>query len=354
MMIRLTIAAHESSIFNFTGEKSMFKALIVSKSDDNPFEASLKEIDHDFLSDEGEVLVKVAYSTVNYKDGLVLCGKGGLVRDYPRIPGIDFSGVVEASSDARYKPGDEVVLTGWRVGEAWHGGYAHYAKVKADWLVPLPDGLSLKDAMAVGTAGLTALFAIQALEAHGLTPDSGPVLVTGASGGVGSVAAIMLSRSGYEVAAVTGRSEEAGAYLTSLGVSQIIERSEVAEAIARPMESATWAGCIDSVGGEMLARILGQLKYGASAAAIGNAGGVAVPANIIPFLLRGVNLLGIDSVMRPYDNRVAAWARIAKDMPKEMLDEMTQTIHLGDLPEAGAQILKGQVKGRLVVDVANS
>ena len=332
----------------------MFKALITSKSDDTPFSAELKEIDHDFLDPAGEVLVKVAYSCVNYKDGLVLSGKGGLVRDYPRIPGIDFSGIVEASSDARYQPGDEVVLTGWRVGEAWHGGYAQYARVKADWLVPLPEGLSLKDAMAVGTAGLTAMFAIEALEAHGLTPEKGPVLVTGASGGVGSVATQLLSSSGYQVAAVTGRKAEMADYLSALGVSEIIERQEIAEAIARPMESARWAGCIDSVGGEMLARVLGQLQYGASAAAIGNAGGIAVPANIIPFLLRGVNLLGIDSVMRPYDNRITAWARIAKDLPKQSLHEMTDIIGLSDLPEAGAQILRGKVKGRLIVDVQNS
>ena len=332
----------------------MFKALVVSQSDEQPFKAEVTDIDPSFLSSDGEVLVKVAYSTVNYKDGLVLNGKGGLVRDYPRIPGIDFSGVVEHSSDDRYKPGDEVILTGWRVGEAWHGGYAQYAKVKADWLVPLPAGLSLKEAMAVGTAGLTAMFAIRALEAQGLSQNDGPVLVTGVSGGVGSVAATMLAQSGYEVAGVTGRADEMKDYLTSLGVTQIIDRADVAEAIARPMESAKWAGCIDSVGGEMLARILGQLAYGASAAAIGNAGGIAVPANIIPFLLRGVNLLGIDSVMRPYDDRVGAWARIASDMPKQALADMSEVIHLSDLPEAGAAILKGQVKGRLIVDVANS
>lgn len=332
----------------------MFKALVVSQSDEQPFKAEVTDIDQSFLSPDGDVLVKVAYSTVNYKDGLVLNGKGGLVRDYPRIPGIDFSGVVEHSSDDRYKPGDEVILTGWRVGEAWHGGYAQYAKVKADWLVPLPAGLSLKEAMAVGTAGLTAMFAIRALEAQGLSQNDGPVLVTGVSGGVGSVAATMLAQSGYEVAGVTGRADEMKDYLTSLGVTQIIDRADVAEAIARPMESAKWAGCIDSVGGEMLARVLGQLAYGASAAAIGNAGGIAVPANIIPFLLRGVNLLGIDSVMRPYDDRVGAWARIASDMPKQALADMSEVIHLSDLPEAGAAILKGQVKGRLIVDVANS
>ena len=200
----------------------MFKALVVSQSDEQPFKAEVTDIDPSFLSSDGEVLVKVAYSTVNYKDGLVLNGKGGLVRDYPRIPGIDFSGVVEHSSDDRYKPGDEVILTGWRVGEAWHGGYAQYAKVKADWLVPLPAGLSLKEAMAVGTAGLTAMFAIRALEAQGLSQNDGPVLVTGVSGGVGSVAATMLAQSGYEVAGVTGRADEMKDYLTSLGVTQIV------------------------------------------------------------------------------------------------------------------------------------
>ena len=328
----------------------MFKALIATKSEDHPFAVSIEEIDEAFLPAEGEVLVDVHYSTVNYKDGLVLNGKGGLVRDYPRIPGIDFAGVVAESSDDRYQPGDEVILTGWRVGEMWHGGYAQRAKVKADWLVPCPKGLSLQEAMAVGTAGLTSVFAIQSLEAHGLTQGQGPVLVTGASGGVGSVAVAMLAQSGYEVAAVTGRPENAS-YLTSLGATEIIDRAEIAEAISRPMESSRWAGCIDSVGGEMLARVLGQLHYGASAAAIGNAGGIAVPANIIPFLLRGINLLGIDSVMRPYDDRVAAWARIAADMPRDYLSSMTSLISLSDLPQAGADIIQGKVKGRLVVDV---
>ena len=328
----------------------MFKALIATKSEDRPFAVSIEEIDEGFLPAEGDVLVDVHYSTVNYKDGLVLNGKGGLVRDYPRIPGIDFAGVVAESSDDRYQPGDEVILTGWRVGEMWHGGYAQRAKVKADWLVPCPKGLSLQEAMAVGTAGLTSVFAIQSLEAHGLAQGQGPVLVTGASGGVGSVAVAMLAQSGYEVAAVTGRPENAS-YLTSLGATEIIDRAEIAEAISRPMESSRWAGCIDSVGGEMLARVLGQLHYGASAAAIGNAGGIAVPANIIPFLLRGINLLGIDSVMRPYDDRVAAWARIAADMPRDYLSSMTNLISLSDLPQAGADIIQGKVKGRLVVDV---
>lgn len=328
----------------------MFKALIATKSEDHPFAVAIEEIDEGFLPADGDVLVDVHYSTVNYKDGLVLNGKGGLVRDYPRIPGIDFAGVVAESSDDRYQPGDEVILTGWRVGEMWHGGYAQRARVKADWLVPCPKGLSLQEAMAVGTAGLTSVFAIQSLEAHGHSQGQGPVLVTGASGGVGSVAVAMLAQSGYEVAAVTGRPENAS-YLTALGATKIIDRAEIAEAIARPMESSRWAGCIDSVGGEMLARVLGQLHYGASAAAIGNAGGIAVPANIIPFLLRGINLLGIDSVMRPYADRVAAWDRIASDMPRDYLTSMTRLITLADLPQAGADIIQGKVKGRLVVDV---
>lgn len=328
----------------------MFKALIATKSEDHPFAVAIEEIDEGFLPADGDVVVDVHYSTVNYKDGLVLNGKGGLVRDYPRIPGIDFAGVVAESSDDRYQPGDEVILTGWRVGEMWHGGYAQRARVKADWLVPCPKGLSLQEAMAVGTAGLTSVFAIQSLEAHGHSQGQGPVLVTGASGGVGSVAVAMLAQSGYEVAAVTGRPENAS-YLTALGATEIIDRAEIAEAIARPMESSRWAGCIDSVGGEMLARVLGQLHYGASAAAIGNAGGIAVPANIIPFLLRGINLLGIDSVMRPYADRVAAWDRIASDMPRDYLTSMTRLITLADLPQAGADIIQGKVKGRLVVDV---
>lgn len=332
----------------------MFKALVATKSEDSPFAIGIQEIDDSFLPQDGEVIVDVHYSTVNYKDGLVMCGKGGLVRDYPRIPGIDFAGTVASSSDDRYQAGDRVILTGWRVGEMWHGGYAQKARVKADWLVPCPAELSLSEAMAVGTAGLTAVFAIQALENHGLRAEQGPVLVTGASGGVGSVAAIMLSQSGYEVAAVTGRAAENQDYLTSLGVSQIIGRSEIGEAIARPMESSRWAGCVDSVGGEMLARILGQLHYGASAAAIGNAGGIAVPANIIPFLLRGINLLGIDSVMRPYEDRVKAWQRITTDMPKELLANTMQMISMSDLPQAGQDILAGKIKGRLVVDIAGS
>lgn len=325
-----------------------FKALVVEKGDEGT-SASIQEMTINDLP-EGEVLVAVDYSTVNYKDGLCIGSGGGLVRNYPHIPGIDFAGVVEASSDARYAVGDKVVLTGWRVGEAHWGGYSQKARVSGDWLVPLPDGLTTRQAMAVGTAGFTSMLAVMALEDHGLKPENGPVLVTGAAGGVGSVATAILANLGYEVAGVTGR-PEAAEYLKSLGATQIVARDEINETIKRPMESETWAGCIDAVGGEMLARVLGQLKYGGSVAAVGLAGGMGLPTTVIPFLLRGINLLGIDSVMQPYDNRVRAWERIAKNLPKDKLENMIQPATLADLPDLGKAILKGQVKGRVVVDV---
>ncbi|MFT4999564.1 MAG: acrylyl-CoA reductase (NADPH), partial [Planctomycetota bacterium] len=297
-----------------------FNALVVDKNEEGKTSASVKQIS---LADlpESEVTVAVDYSTVNYKDGLCIGPGGGLVRKYPHIPGIDFSGTVETSSDDRYKTGDKVVLTGWRVGEAHFGGYSQKVNVRADWLVPLPSGLDTRAAMAVGTAGLTAMLAVMALEDHGMTPDHGPVLVTGAAGGVGSVATAILANLGYEVAAVTGRPETAD-YLKSLGASQIVAREEINEVVKRPLEGEMWAGCVDAVGGEMLARVLGQMKYGASVSAVGLAGGAGLPTTVIPFLLRGVNLLGIDSVMQPYDNRLRAWERIAKDLPMDKLEAM--------------------------------
>ena len=325
----------------------MFKALIVDKDDTGKTHAAVQDITLDRLP-AGDVTVAVDYSTVNYKDGLCIGPGGGLVRHYPHIPGIDFAGTVEASDDPRYAPGDKVVLTGWRVGEAHWGGYAQKARVKADWLVPLPDGLTTRQAMAVGTAGFTAMLAVMALEDHGI--KSGPVLVTGAAGGVGSVATAILAHLGYQVAAVTGRPETAD-YLTSLGATQIVAREELAETVKRPLEGETWGGCVDAVGGAMLARVLGQMEYGASVAAVGLAGGATLPATVIPFLLRGVNLLGIDSVMQPYDNRLRAWARIARDLPMDKLDAMIQPATLSDLPQLGADILAGRVKGRVVVDV---
>ncbi len=325
----------------------MFKALVVEKNEEGKTSASVQDMTLDQLPD-GEVTVAVDYSTVNYKDGLCIGPGGGLVRNYPHIPGIDFAGTVEASADDRYKVGDKVVLTGWRVGEAYWGGYSQKARVKADWLVPLPEGIDARQAMAVGTAGFTAMLAVMALEDHGI--KDGPVLVTGAAGGVGSVATAILANLGHKVAAVTGRPETAD-YLTGLGATQIVAREELNETTKRPLEAETWGGCVDAVGGEMLARVLGQMKYGASVSAVGLAGGAGLPASVIPFLLRGVNLLGIDSVMQPYANRVRAWQRISTDLPMDKLEAMIQPATLSDLPALGRDILKGQVKGRVVVDV---
>lgn len=328
----------------------MFNALIMEKNDDGLASATIKEIGEDQLP-EGNVTVAIEYSTVNYKDGLCLSAKGGgLVRNYPHVPGIDFAGTVESSDDDRYKAGDKVVLTGWRVGEMHWGGYAQKARVNADWLVPLPAGLTPQQAMAVGTAGFTSMLAVMALEDHGLKPGQGPVLVTGAAGGVGSVATAILANLGYEVAGVTGRPDTED-YLKSLGATQIVPREDLNETTKRPLEGETWAGCIDAVGGDMLARVLGQMKYGGSVSAVGLAGGAGLPATVIPFLLRGVNLLGIDSVMQPYENRLRAWERIAKDLPMDKLEAMVKPATLSDLPQLGADILQGLVKGRVVVDV---
>ena len=328
----------------------MFRALLLEKDADGVAHPRLTDLDISALP-PGDVVVNVEYSTVNYKDGLCLSPTGGgLVRNYPHVAGIDFSGTVETSEDPRYAPGDAVVLTGWRVGETHWGGYAEKARVKADWLVPLPKGLTARQAMAVGTAGFTAMLAVMALEDHGLTRSAGEVLVTGAAGGVGSVAVAILANLGYSVAAVTGRPETAP-YLQSLGATRIIPRADLAETVKRPLEAETWAGCIDAVGGAMLARVLGQMKYGGSVAAVGLAGGSALPATVIPFLLRGVNLLGIDSVMKPFPDRQRAWARIATDLPLNLLDSMVQPATLSEVPTLGEAILKGQVQGRVVVDV---
>ena len=325
-----------------------FKALIIEK-DEQGTSSAVKSIEESNLP-EGEVLVKVEYSTVNYKDGLCVGSGGGLVKNYPHVAGIDFAGEVESSTDSRYKPKDKVVLTGWRVGEAWWGGYSQKARVKADWLVPLPEKLSTRNAMAVGTAGFSSMLAILSLESQGLKPSNGPVLVTGAAGGVGSIAVAILANLGYEVAAVTGR-PETEEYLKGLGATTIIKREDINEAIKRPLEAETWAGCVDVVGGSMLARVLGQLKYGAAVSAVGLAGGTSLPASVIPFLLRGVKLIGIDSVMKPYEDRVTAWNRIASDLPMEKLESMILEATLEDVPRLGAEILKGGIKGRVVVDL---
>lgn len=325
-----------------------FSALVLEEADGKVTHAVRDLADSELP--EGDVTVAVAYSTVNYKDGMVVNGIGNLVRSYPHVPGIDFSGTVEASEDPRYKPGDAVILTGWRVGEIHWGGYAQKARVKGDWLVPLPDGISTKQAMAVGTAGLTAMLCVMALESHGVVPDRGPVLVTGAAGGVGSVAVSILAKLGYSVAASTGRPEQAD-YLKSLGASEIVERQALAEYSGRPLERETWAGCVDTVASTTLASVLAQMKYGGAVAACGLAGGPKLETTVIPFLLRGVNLLGIDSVMQPYDNRVRAWERITRDLPLDKLDAMTEMTNLAGIGDAADAILKGQIRGRLVVDV---
>lgn len=325
-----------------------FRAMIVDKTAAGEITQTLAEIGDDRLPG-GDVTVDVEYSTLNYKDGLCMTGQGGLVRTYPHVPGVDLAGTVAESFSADFSVGDRVVLTGWRVGEAWWGGYAERARVKSAWLTPLPDGLTARQAMAIGTAGFTAMLAVMALERQGLTPDRGPVLVTGAAGGVGSVATAVLAHLGYEVAAVTGR-PESEPYLRSLGATRIIPRADLAEAPAKPLESETWAGCVDSVGGAMLARVLTQMKYNASVAAVGLAGGAKLPATVIPFLLRGVNLLGIDSVLRPQSDRVAAWGRLARDLPLDLLESMIVPATLEDLPRLATEILAGKVQGRVVVD----
>ncbi|MFT6576261.1 MAG: acrylyl-CoA reductase (NADPH) [Akkermansiaceae bacterium] len=326
-----------------------FHALVVEKNGESEVSAVVQSLTADQLP-AGNVTVAIEYSTVNYKDGLCMRAGGGLVRNYPHVPGIDFAGTVESSEDSRYRPGDKVVLTGWRVGERHWGGYSQKARVKADWLVPLPEGLTTRQAMAIGTAGFAAILAIIALEDHGLKPDQGEVLVTGAAGGVGSIATAILANLGYQVAAVTGRPETTD-YLKSLGASRIVARDEIDTVSKRPLEAERWSGCLDAVGGAMLARVIGQLKYGASVAAIGLAGGAALPSSVIPFLLRGVNLLGIDSVMQPFEQRERAWRRLANDLPLEKLDAMIHVVNLVEVPAWGDQILKGQIKGRIVVDV---
>lgn len=325
-----------------------FEALVLSQTDDKT-EKRVMELGVDDLP-EGDVLVRVEYSDVNYKDGMIVNGIGGLVRQYPHVPGIDFAGVVEESYHSRFKSGDKVVLTGWRVGEVHWGGYAQKARVNGDWLVALPDALSTRQAMAVGTAGLTSMLCVKALESNGITPKAGPVLVTGAAGGVGSIAVAILARLGYSVAASTGR-EALHGYLKSLGATEIVARAELAEVSKRPLEKEIWAGAVDTVGSTTLARVLAQLKYNGSVAACGLAAGPKLETTVIPFLLRGINLLGIDSVMQSYENRVATWNRIASDLPHDKLEEMTEVIGLEDVSKAAAEILAGQVRGRLVVEL---
>jgi acrylyl-CoA reductase (NADPH) len=325
-----------------------FTALVLHE-DSGKVTARVESLEESALP-PGEVLVAVEYSTLNYKDGMILNGIGRLVRSYPHVPGIDFAGTVERSEAPDYRPGDKVVLTGWRVGEVRWGGYARKARIDAAQLVKLPDGLTTKRAMAIGTAGFTAMLAVAALEQHGLAPDQGEVLITGAAGGVGSVAIALLAKLGHRVVASTGRAALHD-YLTGLGAAALIDRASLAAEPKRPLDAERWAGAIDAVGGTTLATVLTQMKYRASVAACGLAGGNALTTTVIPFLLRGVNLLGIDSVMCPVEPRRAAWARLARDLPADKLDAMTETVPLAALPALAGRILNGEVRGRIVVDV---
>jgi acrylyl-CoA reductase (NADPH) len=326
----------------------MIKALMLREAD-GKVRSSIEEIDDSQLP-AGDVTVAIQYSTLNYKDGLVLNGLGRLVRQYPHVPGVDFVGTVESSESPLWKKGDAVILTGWRVGEAHWGGYAQRARVKGEWLVPLPAGLTPKRAMAVGTAGFAAMLAVMALERHDVTPDRGEVLVTGAAGGVGSVATAVLAKLGYTVVASTGR-PEAQSYLKDLGAATIIERASLATPPTKPLESERWAGCVDAVGGTTLAAVLPSVKYRGAVAACGLAGGNKLETTVIPFLLRGVSLLGIDTVMSPISERKAAWARLARDLPADKLDRAIQVAGLADLPKLASDILAGKVRGRVVIDV---
>ena len=328
---------------------AMFRALVLHE-EGGKVVPRIEMVDEALLP-AGEVTVAVECSTLNYKDGLILQGLGRLVRAYPHIPGIDFAGTVEKSESPEFSPGDPVILTGWRVGEAQWGGYAEKARVKASFLVRRPDGLTAHQAMAIGAAGFTAMLAVIALERHGMRPDSGDVLVTGAAGGVGSVAVSLLSRLGHRVVASTGR-PELRSYLTELGAAELIDRATLTAKPPRPLDSERWVGAVDAVGGTTLATILTQLNYRASVAACGLAGGSDLPATVIPFLLRGVNLLGIDSVMCPREKRIEAWQRLVRDLPLDRLQRMTQTLPLSALPDLSPQILKGGVRGRIVIDVA--
>jgi acrylyl-CoA reductase (NADPH) len=326
----------------------MFKALVL-ESADGTVSASVRELAESTLP-AGNVTVAVEYSSVNFKDGMIVCGVGGLVKTYPHVPGVDFAGTVIDSSHPNYRPGNKVVLTGWRCGEIQWGGLAQKAVVNGDWLVPLPLGFTTGQAMAVGTAGLTAMLSVMALQAHGLKAGASEVLVTGAAGGVGSVTIAILAQLGYEVVASSGR-QEAHAYLRGLGASAVVDRSPFAEPAKRPLEAERWAGCIDSVGGNTLARVLAQTRYGGSVAAVGLAGGSKLEHTVIPFLLRGVNLLGIDSVMCPRERRLQAWERLRTDLPLEKLHALSHEVSLSEVPRLATEILKGQVRGRVVVNL---
>jgi acrylyl-CoA reductase (NADPH) len=325
----------------------MFKAILIER-DPPPYRASLKNLEESQLP-AGDVSVRVEYSTLNYKDALAITGKGPVVRQFPLVPGIDFSGTVDESSNPSYKSGDKVLLNGWGVGETHWGGLAQVARVKADWLIPLPGALTTRQAMAVGTAGYTAMLCVMALERHGLTPGDGEILVTGAAGGVGSVAVALLSKLGFRVAAMTGRPAESG-FLRELGAAEIVDRAAYAGA-GKPLAKERWAGAIDVVGSHTLANVCASLRYGGVVAACGLAGGMDFPGSVAPFILRGITLAGIDSVMRPRPDRVEAWRRLSRDLEINKLELLAVEISLAQALERAPLFLEGQIRGRIVVDV---
>jgi acrylyl-CoA reductase (NADPH) len=325
----------------------MFKALVLDQVDGKTV-AEIKTLDVSALPEE-DVLVDVDYSSINFKDGLAITGTGKIVSKFPMVPGIDLVGTVAESNSDAYKAGDQVVLTGWSVGERFWGGLSQKARLKSEWLVPLPTGMAPEVSMSIGTAGLTAMLCVMALEEGGVTPDKGPVVVSGAAGGVGSVAVAILAKLGYEVAAITGRAETEG-YLRGLGASTILTREEMSEK-ARPLERQRWAGGIDTVGDAMLARILAEADYNATVAACGLAGGFKLPTTVMPFILRNVRLQGVDSVMCPVERRTQAWNRLQTDLPAAALGEISQVIGLDDVPEYAEKIVNGQIQGRTIVDL---
>ena len=322
-----------------------FQAYQVGKSDDGQ-RCALTQLDDSDLM-EGDVTVQVEYTTLNYKDGLALTGRSPIIRKFPLTPGIDFSGSVLQSDHADYKPGDKVILNGWGVGESHSGGYAQKARVSGDWLVPVPDGLDTRKAMAIGTAGYTAMLCVLALEDHGITPDSGDILVTGAAGGVGSVAVAVLGKLGYRVVGSTGRMTETD-FLKKLGAADVVDRATFAEQ-ARPLGRETWAGAIDVAGGNTLANVLSQIKRGGAAAICGLAESMNLPTSVAPFILRGIAMYGIDSVMAPVERRKLAWQRLATDLDQDLLEELSFDLAFEDLPQAGSDILDGKIRGRAIV-----
>ena len=325
----------------------MYKAIVINK-DDAGYRTELIEQDDSQLP-EGDVTVRVSYCTLNYKDGLAITGKGPVVRRFPMVPGIDLVGTVEHSESADYKVGDAVVHTGWGVGEVHPGGLAEKARLKGEWLVPLPAAFTPTQAMAIGTAGFTAMLCVMALERHGVTPDKGEVLVTGAAGGVGSVAVSVLSKLGYTVVAVSGRPEETD-FLKELGASEVLDRAAFSQP-AKPIAKERWAGAIDVVGSHTLANVCSQMKYRGVVAACGLAGGMDFPATVAPFILRGVTLAGVDSVMCPRDERIAAWNRLARDLDASKLEMISREIGLSEAIAVAGQLLEGKVRGRVIVDI---